>query len=377
MKILYIITKSNWGGAQRHVYDLAIAMKEKDHNAIVALGGEGILRKKLEDAGIKTHVLSSMQRDISLSKDTSSFWDILKIIRREKPDIIHLHSTKVGLIGSLAGRILKIKNIIFTAHGWAFNEDRTLLQKLTLVFFSWLTILFSHKVIVISKREYDQAIKFPWVKNKINLIYLGIKQPVFMSIDGAKQFLAKTVNIDPVEFGKKLVIGTIAELHANKGLDYLLEAIQATILNHANILCLIIGGGEKKEELEETIKLKQLSNNVKLLGYIDEASHYLKAFNIFVLPSVKEGLPYVLLEAGYASLPVISTTVGGIPEIVEDMRSGVLVQTKNSRELAHALSFMIEHPSMRRQYGTALRESVMQKFSIDKMIGQVEDIYNK
>src|SRR6185437_7035984 len=105
-----------------------------------------------------------------------------------------------------------------------------------------------------------------------------------------------------------------------------------------------IGDGEEKESLGSLIKEQGLEKNLFLAGYLEHASEYLKAFSAFVLPSIKEGLPYTILEAGQAGLPVIATPVGGIPEIVEDMRSGILVQAKNQRELAHAISFMIEHP---------------------------------
>ena len=114
-----------------------------------------------------------------------------------------------------------------------------------------------------------------------------------------------------------------------------------------------------------------------LAGYMTDASQYLKAFNIFVLPSIKEGLPYVILEAGSASLPVVATTIGGIPEMIEDMKSGVLVQPKDSGELAHAISYMIEHPILARQYGAALKETVAQKFSLEKMVSAIGEIYKK
>jgi len=375
MKILYVITKSNWGGAQKHVYDLAVGMKEKGHTTVVALGGDGILRKHLEDAGIKTHTITKLTRDMSLAKDSGSFWDIYKIIKRERPDVLHLHSPKAAGLGALAGRMLRAKKIVYTVHGWTFNEDRPMVQKGMIAFFSWLTVILCHKTILLSEREYNQALLFPKVKAKLVLITPGMRQPVFMSIDGAKQFIGKMANIDLAELGKKMIIGTIAELHANKGLSYLIKAMEQIRETHPNTLCVILGDGEEKEKLAAMIASAKLEDNVKLLGYIEDASHYLKALNIFILPSLKEGLPYALLEAGFASLPVISTTVGGIPEIVEDMKSGVLVQPKNSKELAHSISFMIEHPVMRRQYGTALRDAVMQKFSLQKMIDSVEELY--
>lgn len=136
-----------------------------------------------------------------------------------------------------------------------------------------------------------------------------------------------------------------------------------------------MGDGQEMAALQALTKEKKLDRSVFLVGNVDEASQYLKAFNLFVLPSIKEGLPYTLLEAGAASLPVVATTVGGIPELIDDMKSGILVQPKNARELAHAISFMIEHPEDRRAYGAALREKVLRDYSMEKMVEAVESEY--
>ncbi|MEK7610104.1 MAG: glycosyltransferase family 4 protein [Patescibacteria group bacterium] len=375
MKILYLITKSNWGGTQRHVFDLAVAMKEKGHDVAVALGGDGILRLKLEAAGIYTHSISKLGRDISASNDAGSLKEILSIIRHRQPDILHVHSPKAAGLGAIAGKILGVKSIIFTVHGWAFNEIRPLHQRIIIALFSWLTMIMCHKTILLSQKEYSQTLRFPFIKEKLRLIPLGIKPPVFMSVDGAKQEIAKHIGQDLPEFNKKIVVGTIAELHPNKGLPYLINAFTIVTTQYPQAVLIIIGDGQDLTMLHMLIKEKKLEQNVFLAGYIDNASQYLKAFNLFVLSSIKEGLPYVILEAGCASLPVVSTTVGGIPEIVEDMRSGVLVQPKNVRELSHAISFMIEHPEERRKYGTTLKERIMTQFSLEKMIVNVEESY--
>ncbi|MEK9177641.1 MAG: glycosyltransferase family 4 protein [Patescibacteria group bacterium] len=375
MKILYIITKSNWGGAQKNVFELARMMKEKSHAVSVALGGAGILQKRLEDEGIKTYSILSLERDISAKRDAISFKEIYSLIKREKPDILHLHSPKAAGIGALAGRLRKVKSIIVTVHGWSFNEDRPMGQKIIIAFFSWLTMIFAHKTILLSRREYEQALHFPGIKEKVALIPLGIKPPIFMSIDGARQTIGKLIGMNLAEMSKKVVIGTITELNPNKGLLYLINAIKQVSEDHSDAICVIIGGGEDSAALDFIIKKDGLANVIYLAGYIENAAEYLKAFNIFASSSLKEGLPYAILEAGCASLPVVATTVGGVPEIIEDMQSGVLVQPKNSRELAHALSFMIEHPTMRKQYGTSLREAVIQKFSLEKMVEKIESLY--
>ncbi len=375
MKIMYIITKSNWGGAQRHVFDLSTSMKANGHEVWVALGGEGILKKKLEEAGVYTFSISNMNRDINLGKDAGSFKEIYNVIKNKRPDVIHLHSPKAAGLGSLAGRLLGTKKIITTVHGWTFNEPRPAIEKLAIYFFSWLTMLLNHITIVLSEKEFKQATYFPWVKDKLRLIPLGIKPVTFISVDGAKQALAKIIGMDFAEFYKKNIVTTIAELHPNKGLTYLCDAMKSVTEQQPNSICLIIGDGENKEQIAEQIKTNKLENKIFLTGRIDNASEYLKAATVFVLPSIKEGLPYAILESGMANLATVATTVGGIPEIVEDMKSGILIQPRNSRELAHAISFMIEHPEERKRYGNALKEKVTNKYSFTKMIQDNEWLY--
>ncbi|MEI6397015.1 MAG: glycosyltransferase family 4 protein [Candidatus Taylorbacteria bacterium] len=376
MKILYIITKSNWGGAQRHVYDLAVAAKTQGETVIVALGGNGILRQKLEDIGIKTYVINKLGRDIAITKDAGSFREIFSVIRHEKPDVMHLHSPKAAGLGAIAGRLLRVKKIIYTVHGWTWNEDRPIYQKLLIALVSWFTMILVHKVILLSEYERKQAEHFPWVKNKLSVIPVGIKTPIFMSVEGTKQTLAKHIGMDLTEFKKKIVVGTIAELHPNKGLEYLIEAMKDVVSSNSGVISIIIGDGDISADLHMQIKSAGLEGRIFLAGYMADASQYLKAFSVFVLPSLKEGLPYAILEAGSASLPVISTTVGGIPEMIDDMKSGVLVQPKDSGELAHAISYMIEHPLLARQYGSTLRENVIQKFSLEKTLGKVISLYS-
>jgi len=375
MKILYIITKSNWGGAQRHVFDLALDMKNRGYDVVVALGGDGILRSRLEEKSIPTRPINGLGRDVSVSKDAGSFKEIFNIIRREKPDIIHLHSPKAAGLGALAGRLLRVKKIIYTVHGWAFNENRPLYQKAIIVIFSWFTAILSHKIILLSQKELGQTLSFPFLKNKTVLIPLGIIAPTFMSVDGAKQFIAKKIGVPFADFNKKVVVGTIAELHPNKGLTFFIEAMKVVIEKHPNIMAVLVGDGEQYEYLKKLIEKGGLAKNIFLAGYVESASEYLKAFNFFILPSVKEGLPYTIIEAGYAGLPVIATTVGGIPEIIEDMKSGILIQPRKSSEIAHAINFCAEHTDVARQYAKALNETVKVKFALERMLKETEGVY--
>jgi glycosyltransferase involved in cell wall biosynthesis len=150
-----------------------------------------------------------------------------------------------------------------------------------------------------------------------------------------------------------------------------------TAFPERKIIYTVFGEGEERPHLEALIKEYDLEGHVFLLGHTNGAAEYVQAFDVFMLASLSEGLAYVLLEAGLGHTPVIATGVGGIPEVVEDMRSGILVQPRKWQELANALSFMMDHPIERKKYGNALKERISQKFSMEKMLAAVQREYDK
>ena len=159
-KILYLITKSNWGGAQKYVYDLAINLPKENYEVVGATGGTGepgattgILVNKLKAQNIRTVFLSTFTRNIFFTNELFSFWAVFKLIKKERPDILHLNSSKAGGIGAFCGRILRVPKIIYTAHGWPFNENRSYLSKKIIYILSWLTCALSHHVITISQEN--------------------------------------------------------------------------------------------------------------------------------------------------------------------------------------------------------------------------------
>lgn len=369
-----MITKSNWGGAQRHVFDLALESQKKGYEIAVAVGGRGILYDRLTESGIPTTSIWPLTRDIDLGKEITSLKDIFMAVRKERPDILHLHSPKAAGLGSFVGRVLGVKKIIYTVHGWPFNEDRSWHQKIAIAFFSWLTMIFATHTIVLSIKELGQARMFPFVIKKIRMIPVGISSPKFLSQKDARIFI-QSKTTESIE--KKTIVGTIAELHPNKGYIYTINALEKLVLKFPAFIFFIMSDGEQRETLESLVKEKGLDKHVIFAGFVENAAQYLKGLSIFILPSVKEGLPYTIIEAGFASLPVISTTVGGIPEIIDDMKSGILIQPKNPNEIAHALEFLLEHKEVQKEYGKALQEKVTSEFELSKMIESTIKLYEE
>ncbi|MBU3668644.1 MAG: glycosyltransferase family 4 protein [Candidatus Taylorbacteria bacterium] len=371
-KVLYVITKSNFGGAQRYVYELAKRSHEEGIETAVALGGNGILVDKLKEIGITIFPLESAVRDIHLTKEFKLLLRLYSVVKSFQPTVLHLNSPKIGGIGAVVGRILRIPKIIYTNHGWPFKEERPEWQLMLIRFFSWLTIFFNKKIIVLSETEKDFVKRWPTASKKIEVIPNGLSP-----FDAyPKEVAQKKLGIETSP--NTLVIGTIAELHKNKGLTYAIEGIRM-YLDHnpaQKTLFAIIGEGERRHELESQIKASNMGKNVILCGHIDNARLYLNAFDIFLLSSIKEGLPYAILEAGYTGVPVISTSVGGIPEVIKNFETGLLIPPRRPQEIKNALIYIEEHPEIIQKISTGLSKKVKDVYDFDIVYKKTHELYN-
>lgn len=362
-KVLYVITKGNQGGAQRYVYDLARSLSS-GYEAVVAIGGEegSWLQKACTALGIRTVTLATVRRDVSASQDSASLGALIKLFRKERPAIVHLNSSKMGVVGAVAARIAGVKRVIFTAHGWAYNEKRSPLVRA----FFWLAHAVTMLLVDVTIANSVATARVAPIQWKLKIIPLGIGEQKFLSREEARAALGLDLSTT--------IYGSIAELHKNKGLDVLVDAVSYMIQGTHLV---IIGGGEKKAALIAKITAKKLKDRVMLAGHKDDAAQYLKAFDIFVLPSRTESSGYVLLEAGLAGLPVVASNVGGIPEIIEDGVTGLLVPPENPRALSDAIQKLIADPSLREKFGSALTSKVTHDFSLERMVDETVKIYTK
>ena len=361
-KLFLVITKGTWGGAQRYVFDLARSLKDTYAITLVA-GTNGRLFSEAQRAGIRTVRIPSLDRDIRAGDDMRACSALWKLFRAERPDIVHLNSAKAGGVGALAARLAGVERIVYTVHGWAFNEPVSTTVRLFRIAASFMTQLLAHRTISVS--HFDELLA-P-LKSRTCTIHNGIEQPVFMGRTDARQELTTLLDIPPDAY----LFGTIAEHHTNKGLDILIEA--AFLVDGAHFI--LIGDGEERLHLEAKIRELGLGDRVHLTGFIPDAARLIPAFDTYVLPSRKEGLPYVLLEAGLAGVPVIATAVGGVPEIVMDQVSGDLVHAFNDFALAESLQEFMVSPNTRARYAEALRERVERDFTLARMVEETAEVY--
>lgn len=371
-KILFVITKANWGGAQRYLFDLAVGFAEEGNDVSAAAGSGGELIKRLRAAGIKRIYELKSERDIGFFEEIKTFFALLRVIWLERPDIVHLNSSKIGGIGGIASRILGVSKIIFTAHGWAFDEDRPWWQKSLLIFLSKVSVLFHHKVICVSEHSQKSSRQLGRGYKKCVTIHNAAKEIDFYPKNDARDFFNDNYGIKSSR--DTVWLCTISELTKNKGLLYLIDAL--AMLKSKNWIFLIIGSGELKGDLAGQIKILNLAEKVHILDHISEAARYLKAFDIFTLTSVKEGLPYVLLEAGSASLAVIASEVGGIPEIIKNNENGLLIPPKYRKALSERLERLIKDENLRKSLGKNLQEKIASDFKFEIMFKKTKQLYH-
>lgn len=375
-KIFFLITKGNFGGAQRYVYEIVSSLNRNQFDITVILGEGDTLERKLQALGVKTIKIPSLQRNFYWWTDLKIFLRIWQLLRKEKPQIIHLNSSKIAGLGALAGRLAGIPKIIYTIHGFAFNEVRPNWQKFLIKLLSWLTIFLSHQSIAVADYLKRQTTTWPGIRNKITTIHNGVPNIKFFEKSVARRKIIPGKN-------DGVWIGVVAELHHNKGLDYLIDAFALTVralLGSSlgwSISLVIIGQGEELDKLKRLARARRLDNRIYFPGRVEDVRSYLKAFDIFVLTSRTEALPYVILEAGATGLPVIASEVGGISEVITGPEFGILVPQGNIEEIKKSLVFMLKKPKYCELVGKNLRQHILKNFSLKQMIEKTTSLYHQ
>ncbi len=371
-KVLFLITKSNWGGAQRYVYDLASNLDQSQFEPVVITGGSGELTDKLGAVGIRTITLQTLQRDISVTKEVGFMRELWSVIRTEKPDVLHVNSSKAGGVGCFVGRLARVPRVIFTAHGWAFNEDRPLWQKFIIKKLHWWTVMFSHHTIAVSNAIVTQM-NWPLAQRRMTVINPGRTIPEFQSRLTARTTIALT-HPPLASYTADVWVCILAELHPIKQHEMLFAVIQRVVHDFKNVRLVCIGDGELRDHLTTYIAEHQLERHIFLVGHVHEAAATLKAADLFVLPSRSESYGYVLHEAGLARVPIIAANVGGITDIISDESAGTLIDPTDPASLEATLRDFLRVPHTYNEK-TQILQSKLGKRTVANMTAQTVAVY--
>ncbi len=373
-KIFYIITKDDIGGARKYVNDLVDNLDKKKFETKIIYGGKDLF-----------WLSNKVYPWFLFLNDWLAVLELAKIINKKQPDIIHLNSSKAGVIGALAAVIanrLKKNNqqktkVIFTAHGWVFNPTNELrrLVRYFYIFLHKIAARFQDKIICVSEYDYNLALKYEICgQEKLETIHNGINSNIdFLIKKKSRQIIEQQIENN----GERIIknswkwIGSIGRLVKEKNYETLVKA--ASLM--PNSYFFIIGSGPEKEKLELEIKNNELQNKFFIISPTGNDASYLKAFDVFAMSSVKEGLPYILLEAMAAELPIVITEAGGMPELIKNHENGLMVSQKNPEALVRAIGGLTDNRVIAQELAKKAKEIVKEKFNLKKMVDKTETIY--
>jgi glycosyltransferase involved in cell wall biosynthesis len=352
------------GGMERVIMDLCRYVDPDRYRfSIVCISVRGLLADQMQAEGVPIIYCEKQSR---LRKYLRSL-DLAGIFRRSDVDIIHTHHTPAFVHSTIGAHLAGRPIIINTDHCKNYNTEKKHWMWLERGA-SWLI----DEIVAVSNHTRDELIQYEKIApEKISVIYNGINIKKTRTTSAGD--IRKEFGIDNAQ----PIVGTVARLEDQKGLDLLLDSVPYVIAQLPTVKFLIVGGGKKEQELKSQAHRLGIEKNVIFTGWRSDAVDLLEAFDIFVSTSNFEGMPMVLLEAMALSKPVVATAVGGIPEVVEDGHTGNIIAERNPELVANTLTRLLSDTPLRERMGQAAHQSYNEKFSAEKMASNYEKLYRK
>lgn len=352
MRILHLISSSGLFGAERVVIELSGELKRRDHHPIVGLvensrNSHREIAAEARAGGIEFAAFPCRGRfDLGLLSSMKEF------IKQRDIEIVHCHGYKSNFYGLLASR--KRIPIVTTNHNWLKSHWR--LRLYNRLDAAW--IRYFDGIVAVSEGVKADMLGYRVPEEKIRVIDNGIDPGRFK-----RAIPRETVRRGLGLNGEARVIGTVGNLGQEKGHKYLLDAVRGVLQDSGKVKLLIVGDGPLRARLEGEAGRLGVDGDVIFAGYRSDIPELLSVMDIFVLPSLKEGLPMVLLEAMAAKVPVVSTRVGSVPKVIRHGLSGILVEPADGEALAGAISLLMGDPDKARQYAEAGYMELREKYS--------------
>ncbi len=378
IKVLHVITRMEEGGAPRALLSLldGIDGREFTQSLAAAAGPPGSdLLGCGRDLGIEVHEIRTFTREVSPVRDALSLLSLVALMRKNRYDIIHTHTSKAGFLGRLAGRLAGHRRLIYSPHGNIFTGYFPRWEAGIYTFVERIAAGWCERIVTLSdagRREFlERGIG---TEGKYRTVYNGIDVEAFGK--GADR---KGVRND-LGFGDdNLVVVCVGRMVPIKGYDSVVRASKEIISGLApkKVRFLMVGEGPLKVELMEEAGALGVGGNFTFLGFRDDVSRLLSACDLMVMPSLNEGLGMSIVEAMALSLPVVASRVGGIAEVVDDGVTGILVSPSNPADLAKSCVEVLRDKGMAKKMGRAGRVRAEALFDIKSAVKNTKALYRE
>jgi glycosyltransferase involved in cell wall biosynthesis len=377
IRVTNVITRMIVGGAQETVYVTCALIDQARYPSEIITGpqagAEGTLIEACRDKGIPIRIEPTLVRELHPLKDPAAIARLAAIFRREKPDIVHTHSSKAGIVGRAAARLAGVRHVVHSAHGWAFNATQPAAER---AFYQWVERTvgsFTDAIVLVAQSNLDAArelgIGHP---ERYRMIRSGIEVERYAKRPGDRASVLAEFGLEPETF----LIGSVARLSPPKEPFLLVDALARIAPRHPEAALLLVGDGELRPQTEAAIARHGLAGRVRLAGVRNDVPRLLGACDAFALATRWEGLPRVLPQALAAGLPIVTSAVNGTVETVREGVTGYLVPASDLDAMADRLCRLACDPAGARRMGEAGFQLV-EEFSATRMVRQLEELYSE
>ncbi len=366
-KILHVIRPAR-GGMKNHLLSL-LKLGDKNIFEPSVACPPGDMAREIADLGVRV-VPIPLVGELSPRSDWQSLRILVDTLLAENITIMHAHSSKAGLVARLAARMARTPVVFMTAHNSIFYEFWPSWKKNIFAYCERLLARYTHRILTVSETlRQELLIKERLHPDRVVTIPNGIDPtPFCREVD--RRAVLRLLGLPPL--GQ--LVGTIARLAPQKGVSYFLQAA-AVLCRDCQVNFVVVGDGPLRQALEEESRTLGLDGRLFFVGERADIPQILAAMDIFVLPSITEGLPLTILEAMAAGKPVVATRVGGLPEVILDGETGLLVPPRDPHALAQALARLLSDRRQAVEMGQKGRQRVMEHFTVTVMVRQIEEQY--
>ena len=388
IKVIHIITRFDKGGSAENTF-LTVRDLDKDRYDVILVTGTSPPDKlpvhssnpetdaikanlsALGNGGIPVVAFPQLVREPNLFADAAAFFSLIRLIRQERPRIVHTHTSKAGFLGRWAAWLCRIPIIVHTPHGhvfWGyFGPCRT---RFFIALERW-TARITTKLVMLTEREKADHMRFRIApEEKFSVIHSGVDLSRFRPDPARKAEIRSALEIP----SESIVVATVGRLTAVKGQETLIRATAKCLRQGEKLYLLILGEGELRSNLEALSAELGIAEAVRFLGWRPDVASVINACDIFCLPSLNEGMGKAIVEAMAMGKPVIASDVGGIPDLVIPEENGILVPPGDSNALAKAILNLRDHPEMSVKMGEQGREKAL-GYGVESMIHKIDSLY--
>ena len=296
-------------------------------------------------------------------------WNLFQILKQGQFDLVHTHGYFADICALLCARLVGMKSVA-TCHGFVCNDRKLCWYN----YFDKQFLKLSSAIISVSEGIQEELLRAGISEKKIHFVPNGVQTgPEVVRCKQLRQATRSTLNLSADDF----VIGYLGRLSEEKGVKYLIEAVARLLGERISAKLLLVGDGPSRRDLEELSKTRLGIGNGIFVGFQESTERWLSAMDVFALPSLSEGTPMALLEAMAARLPVVASAVGGVPKIICDGKSGLLVSAKDPVGLAAALARLATSDLLCQQLAANAVQEVGGKYGLNGWRKQYEEIYER